>query len=59
MIIESLGLCYHLHCFKVRLRRRACRPATLCLESAWLLGALGVNVPLTNSVLHLPVCAAL
>uniref|UniRef100_A0A8C5XZM2 LIM domain 7 n=1 Tax=Microcebus murinus TaxID=30608 RepID=A0A8C5XZM2_MICMU len=37
MIIESLGLCYHLHCFKVRLRRTACRPAKLCLESAWLL----------------------
>ncbi|KAK2493487.1 hypothetical protein MC885_018155, partial [Smutsia gigantea] len=37
MIIESLGLCYHLHCFKVRLRRAACRPTKLCLESAWLL----------------------
>lgn len=26
MIIETLGLCYHLHCFKVSPRRRACRP---------------------------------
>lgn len=24
MIIESLGLCYHLHCFKVRLSQTAC-----------------------------------
>lgn len=48
MIIESLGLCYHLHCFKVRLSQIACRPATLCLESAWLLWALGVDPPLTS-----------
>lgn len=42
MIIETLGLCYHLQCFKVSLRQRACRPAAmLCLESAWLLWALG------------------
>lgn len=28
MIIESLGLCYHLHCFKVSLSQRACWPTT-------------------------------
>lgn len=32
MIIESLGLCYHLHCFKVRLSQTAWGPAKLCLE---------------------------
>lgn len=26
MIIETLGLCYHLHCFKVSVGQRACRP---------------------------------
>lgn len=48
MIIESLGLCYHLHCFKVRLSQTAYRPALLCLERAWLLAALGVDLPLTS-----------
>lgn len=41
MIIESLGLCYHLQCFKVRLQQKTRRPAKLCLERAWLLGAAG------------------
>lgn len=66
MIIETLGLSYHLHCFKVSLSQRACRrcqcrcyhhrcrwPAALCLESAWLLWAPPrvVDVPLTSLVL--------
>lgn len=49
MIIESLGLCYHLHCFKVRLRRATCRPAKLCLEERMASCSAGVDVPLTDS----------
>lgn len=45
MIIESLGLCYHLHCFKVRAGSNAVKKRTNW-KHAWLL-----NVMLTGALL--------
>lgn len=46
MIIESLGLCYHLHCFKVRVGEYHHEGTGTNQKHAWLL-----NVMLTGALL--------
>lgn len=45
MIIESLGLCYHLHCFKVRLG------TTLCAGESTAQSQLGVSTKAMHACL--------
>ena len=67
MIIESLGLCYHLHCFKVRLSQTACnallgeRMASLgagCGPATNKLGAASIGVRCTWNHKWPPAAAA-